>query len=172
MKKICLVFMGLLCIVLFTKAELKLTVIGLNGAETQFVISQIGKITFEDGKMYLYDFDNTLLGFNDVESIGQVVVEEKDEGGTHGGGSEPEEPENQGLTNVSSQLRVYAEPELQQLVVVGLPENQMLRVFDTTGRLLMSVPSQSQQTHVDVSSLQKGTYLLQFGAQVVKFVKQ
>jgi len=135
----------------------KLTIIDLNGQEQQFALSQIGKITFNNGVMYLYDFNNTLLGFSDVENVGQVVMEE--DGAT-------------GIDETGNAIRVFADEAQQQIVVVGLSDNQTLRVYDTAGRLLQSVSSQAEQTRVDVSALQGGTYLLQFGAQVVKFVKQ
>ena len=155
MKKTLLLLLAFLPLMML--AEIKLTVVDLNGKEKQFALSSIGKITFNNGVMYLYDQENTLLGFNDVEQVGQVVVE-------HDGATS--------IDAVENQLRVFADPALQQLVVEGLPVGQTLRVYDTAGRLLSSTPSQPEQTRVDVSALQGGTYLLQFGAQVVKFVKQ
>lgn len=133
-----------------------LTVIDTYGMEKQYTIAQIGKITFEPGKIFLYGHDGQMLGWNNLNDVGQVAIED----------------EATAIESVTPQLQVFADPEQQQMVVVGLSENQTVRVFDTTGKLLFSTPSQTEQTRVDVSTLQNGTYLLQFGAQVVKFVKQ
>ena len=47
-------------------------------------------------------------------------------------------------------------------------ESQMLRVFDLQGRLLKT----ENGVQVTVSDLASGTYLLQVGTQVVRFIKQ
>ena len=47
-------------------------------------------------------------------------------------------------------------------------EGQTLRVYDLQGRLL----KQTKGTEVQVEDLANGTYLLQIGTQVVRFIKQ
>ena len=153
-KLLCILFLLFAVVVM---AELKLNIIDLNGQEKLFTLSQLGKITFENGVMYLYSHDGVMLGYNDVEQVGQVVVEQ--DGTTS-------------LASVNGTLRVYADSEQQCLFIIGLPENQKLRVFNLEGKLLLTIASQPEQTQIDVSGLQDGTYLLQFGSQVVKFIKQ
>jgi len=151
------VLMLLLLFASVIKAASGLTVIDLNGVEKQFALSQLGKITFNNGIMYLYDQSNTLLGYNAIDNVGQIVVVD----------------DATSVEAVSdSHLRVFADPAQQQIVVSGLEGSQTLRVYDTSGKLLLSTKTQADQSRIDVSTLSNGTYLLQFGAQVVKFVKQ
>lgn len=138
-------------------ASQQLTVEKLDGSEQKFALSLIGKITFNNGVMYLYDHNNVLLGNSNVSQIGRIVINQNDE---------------TAIDAVGSGIRVFADPAQQQIVVLGLPENQMLRIFDMNGRVIRTVQSQSAQTLIDVSGLTNGTYLLQMGAQIVKFVKQ
>lgn len=137
-------------------AASELTVIGLNGAEQQYALSIIGKITFNNSVMYLYDHNGTLLGSTDISKGGRIVVVDTEEA----------------LENLNASVSVFADPVQQQLIINGIPENQILRIFDISGKLLMTSNSQCNQTRIDVSRLQNGTYLLQLGANVVKFVKQ
>ena len=87
---------SLLLLAVAVMAELKLSIIDLNGQEKLFTLSQLGKITFENGVMYLYSHDGEMLGYSDVEQVGQVVVEQ--DGTTL-------------LGSVNGALRVYADSE-------------------------------------------------------------
>ena len=152
-----LLFLPILLVAVFTMAETKLTVIDLNGVEQQYALSQLGKITFENDVMYLYDETGTLLGFTDVENVGQVVVEEE---------------QATALDNLNGQLCVFPNPTRDALIIKGLPENQTVRVYDLQGKLMMATPVQAERTMINVTGLQNGTYLLQAGAQIVKFIKE
>ena len=64
-------------------------------------------------------------------------------------------------------ILVYPNPTHDMLMIQGI-EAQTLRVYDLQGRLLM----QENGTQVGVSQLAEGTYLLQIGTQVVRFIKK
>ena len=72
------------------------------------------------------------------------------------------------VENVESSNSVVAYPNPTQdiLMIQGI-EEQSLRVFDLQGRLLKT----ENGTQVNVSNLAEGTYLLQVGTQVVRFIK-
>jgi myo-inositol-hexaphosphate 3-phosphohydrolase len=71
------------------------------------------------------------------------------------------------VENVDSQsILVYPNPTQDALMVQGI-EAQALRVYDLQGRLLV----QEEGTQVNVNHLAEGTYLLQIGTQVVRFIK-
>ena len=139
------------------KAETELTIIPLNGAEQQYIISIIGKITFINEVMYLYDCNNTLLGSTPIDQVAKIIVSENSD---------------TAIEAVGSYVHIYADPTQQQLVVEGCWGNQTLRVFDNVGRIVLVENAQDSTMRIDVSCLPNGTYLLQFGAQVVKFIKQ
>ena len=72
------------------------------------------------------------------------------------------------VENVESQtIVVYPNPTQDILYIKGI-ESQPLRVYDLQGRVLQ-VGNGNQMT---VSNLSSGTYLLQIGIQVVRFIKQ
>ena len=50
----------------------------------------------------------------------------------------------------------------------GMPDDTTLRVYSTTGQLLIT----AEGTQINVSHLPQGTYLLQLGTQVMRFVKE
>ena len=62
---------------------------------------------------------------------------------------------------------IYPNPTLDMLYISGTTP-QTLRVYDLQGRLLINETSMQ----INVSTLNMGTYLLQIGTQVVRFIKQ
>ena len=63
---------------------------------------------------------------------------------------------------------VYPNPTHEVLCVQGIPDDATLRVYSTTGQLLTT----AQGTQINVSQLPQGTYLLQIGTQVMRFIKE
>ena len=148
----------LLLVASTVSAESGLTVITLDNSEQQYALSQIGKITFAAGTMYLYDHDNNLLGYNSIDQVGKIVV--VDDG------------QQTALDEVNGGVQIIMQPAQQSIIVKGLSGSQTIRVFNMAGNVLLSATSQAEQTLIDVSGLKNGTYLLQAGAQVIKFIKQ
>ena len=68
----------------------------------------------------------------------------------------------------SGTVIVYPNPTHEMLCVQGVPDDITLRVYSTTGQLLTT----AQGTKIDVSHLPQGTYLLQLGTQVIRFMKE
>ena len=64
-------------------------------------------------------------------------------------------------------ILVYPNPTQDMLMIQGI-ESQTLRVYDMQGRLLKA----ENGTQINVSNLAEGTYLLQIGTQVVRFIKK
>lgn len=138
-------------------AEPTLKVVDVNGHEQSYALSQIGKITFSNETMYLFAENGTLLGYTAVENVGKIVSQE---------------PTATALNNVEGQLYIYPNPTHEGLIVKGLPVNQTIRVFDLAGRLQTATVMQENETYISVNALPNGTYLLQVGAQIVKFIKE
>ena len=67
----------------------------------------------------------------------------------------------------SDAIVVYPNPTQDVLYVKGA-ENTILRVYDMQGQLLQT----AEGDRLTVSSLSTGTYLLQIGTQVVRFIKR
>lgn len=117
-------------------------------------IAAIGKVVFVGDDLQLLAHDGTVLAQEPIAEVQQI---------TFADGSEPTSVE--GAT--ASGIILYPNPTQDRLMVQGA-EGQTLRVYDLQGRLL----KQAESTEVQVEDLANGTYLLQIGTQVVRFIKQ
>lgn len=119
-------------------------------------IAAIGKWVFVDDRVQLIDHNGYLLGEEYMENIVKITFSE----------TSPV-PTSTDETQ-SSMVIVYLNPTHEMLCVQGVPDNITLRVYSTTGQLLTT----AQGTKIDVSHLPQGTYLLQIGIQVLRFIKE
>ena len=117
-------------------------------------IAAIGKVVVVRDDLQLLAHDGTVLAQEPIAEVQQI---------TFADGSEPTSVE--GAT--ARGIILYPNPTQDRLVVQGA-EGQTLRVYDLQGRLL----KQAESTEVQVEDLANGTYLLQIGTQVVRFIKQ
>lgn len=117
-------------------------------------IAAIGKVVFVGDDLQLLAHDGTVLAQEPIAEVQQI---------TFADGSEPTAVEGA----KASGIILYPNPTQDRLVVQGA-EGQTLRVYDLQGRLL----KQTEGTEVQVEDLANGTYLLQIGTQVVRFIKQ
>ncbi|MBP5421081.1 MAG: T9SS type A sorting domain-containing protein [Paludibacteraceae bacterium] len=157
MKRIALFISSLFLLALTANAkeEGTLRIVQLDNNEQREVLSIIGKITFSSEDMYLYSNDNQLLAQTSLKSIRKIVFE-------------GEFSNNKEIAK--NTLCIYPNPTQDVIVIDGLEKNETTRIYNLQGILLKTVQA-SEKTLIDVSSLAKGTYLLQVGTQIVKFIK-
>lgn len=76
---------------------------------------------------------------------------------------------NTNLNNVQSDntIIVYPNPTQDVLYIKGM-DAQTIRVYDLKGNMLLT----EHGTQIHVADIANGTYLLQIGTQVVRFIKQ
>ena len=141
-------------------AQSNLVIVPLSDAERTYAIQQIGKIRFEDRSACLYDKQGELLGCTPTREIRKIVFCDK-----------PDSPTDFG-NSVTSAIEVYPNPTQSQLIVQGIEAQQVVRVFSMQGQLLITAVADVHTATVNVSGLQTGSYLLQVGAEIVKFIKQ
>jgi len=149
----------LLFLPLAARAETALIVEPLSGADKQFAVSLIGQIRFADNFMYLFKSSGEELGHTPIAEIGKIVFREM-----------PDEPTS--MNNVSANIQVFPNPTSDYLLIKGLEANQTARVFSLDGKLMSTSQTTDSETKIDVSNLQQGNYLLQIGAEIVKFIKK
>ncbi len=119
-------------------------------------IAAIGKWVFVDDRVQLLDYNGYLLGEEYMENIIKITFSE-----TSPVPTSTDEAQ-------SSTVIVYPNPTHEMLCVQGVPDDTTLRVYSTTGQLLTT----AQGTKIDVSHLPQGTYLLQIGTRVIRFIKE
>ena len=156
MKKSILI-LPLLLLAVMARSEAGLSVLNLTGSDKQYAVSLIGQITFADNVMYLFDKSQTELGHTAVANIDKIVFGEY---------------APSAVENIETRVAVYPNPTHDALMIKGLAAGQTVRVYDLQGRLMSAAQSQAAVTQIQVSGLQNGTYLLQIGAEVMKFIKE
>ena len=124
-----------------------------NNTQKLHDITLIGKCIYADGDLVLLDKSGNVLASESITNIKKIVFSPS------GGSSVDDVPTNS--------ILVYPNPTQDVLFLVGITE-QALRVYDVQGRLLKV----ENGTQITVGDLPTGTYLLQVGTQVVRFIKQ
>ena len=151
MKKIFL-FFAFLCAL--QVMALNLVVEHRSGAELLQDIALIGKWVYVGDDLQLQDKAGNVLATEPLANIKKITFSVS--------GS---------MTSVEdvqpSNIVVYPNPTQDVLMIQGI-EAQALRVYDLQGRMLL----QQEGTQIGVSQLSEGTYLLQIGTQVVRFIKK
>lgn len=137
-------------------AENTLSVIKFDNTKQEEVLSIVGKLTFSNEKMYLYSKENKVLAESPLSEVKKIVFT--------GSLSDSKDVDK-------NAIRVYPNPTQDQIFIDGLNKGEQVRVFSIDGSVIQTV-SAEEQTKIDVSSLAKGTYLLQIGTNVVKFIKE
>ena len=124
------------------------------GAEMVQDIAVIGKWVFVDTNLQLLDKEGNILATEPLDNVRKIVFSN--------------ESITTALENVENgTIIVYPNPTQDVLYIQGI-EAQTLRVFNMQGSMLQTTVG----TQVSVSDLPVGTYLLQIGTQVIRFIKQ
>ena len=138
-------------------AATDLVLLKTDGTQQLQDIATIGKWVYVGDDLQLLSHDGSVLAQEPVLNIRKITFAESS------GTDTPTSMENIQSTSVV----IYPNPSQDMLIVSGI-EAQALRVFDMQGRLLKV----ENGTQVHVSDLAEGTYLLQVGTQVVRFIKK
>ena len=138
-------------------AATDLVLLKIDGTQQLQDIATIGKWVYVGDDLQLLSHDGSVLAQEPVLNIRKITFAESS------GTDTPTSMENIQSTSVV----IYPNPSQDMLIVSGI-EAQALRVFDMQGRLLKV----ENGTQVHVSDLAEGTYLLQVGTQVVRFIKK
>lgn len=147
--KFTLIF-ALLCSIQMMAANL--VVLTTDGAQQLHDIALIGKWVFTDQELQLLDKSGNLLASEQITHIRTITFAAS----------------ATAIENIESDtIMVYPNPTQDVLLVKGIDE-QTLRIYDLQGRLLQ----EEKGKQITVSNLSTGTYLLQIGIQVLRFIKQ
>lgn len=145
----------LICAILCSlqSMALNLVVEHHDGADLLQDVAVIGKWVYVGDNLQLLDKAGNVLATEPLANIKKITF------AVFGGATATD--------NVAeNSILVYPNPTQDILMIQGI-EAQTLRVYDLQGRLLKT----ENGTQVYVSDLAEGTYLLQIGTQVVRFIK-
>ena len=148
--KITLIF-AILCSMHMMAASL--VVQTTDGAQQLHDIALIGKWVFLGEELQLLDKAGAVLATEQIANIRKITF-------SLSSTTEVEDVKDDAIL-------VYPNPTQDILYIKGI-ESQPLRVYDLQGRVLQ----EEHGNQLTVSNLSSGTYLLQIGTQVVRFIKQ
>ena len=131
-----------------------LVLLQTDGSQQLQDIAKIGKWVFTEENLQLIDKDGNVLAIEAIAEVKKITFSISNSETT---------TENVAIKSIV----VYPNPTQDILHIAGITP-QTLRVFDLQGRLLII----DNSTQVNVSNLNTGTYLLQVGTQVIRFIKQ
>lgn len=159
MKKFFLSILFFISFGIFSFAETALFVDYLSEKDAEHALSIIGRIEIKDEVFRLISTDGEELASCDLYSVRKLTFGEAGSTAT----------DNQ----LANQLFVYPNPTQDQLFINGLNANESVRIYDFKGQLLSVTTANADGIcQISVSSLPQGTYLLQVGVEIVKFIKQ
>ena len=131
-----------------------LVLLQTDGVQQVQDIAKIGKWVFTEENLQLIDKDGNVLATEPIAEVKKITFS------IH---TSETATENVAINSII----IYPNPTQDILHITGVTP-QTLRVFDLQGRLLII----DNSTQVNVSHLNTGTYLLQVGTQVIRFIKQ
>ena len=130
----------------------------LSGGEQTAALAQIGKIVFGEDSVLLFDQSGAQIGSTPLSQFGKIVFYDD---GSHA------------ISDVkASSLQVFYDATQESLLVRGMDGNQTIRVYSASGQLLQLTNATQGEAVLHIGGLKDGAYLLQAGAQVVKFIKE
>lgn len=157
MRKAFLLPLMLLMALVAQAQAMHLSIEKLSGAEEMSALAAIGKIVFDKNGMCLYDKEGTELGRTPFDQIGKIVFSEQ---------------------STPTTVRELECPTIQvsfdqeTLYIRGIAGRQTVRIFSMNGQQMQSAVTADGEAQLPVGGLHNGTYLLQVGAKVVKFIKK
>ena len=124
-----------------------------SGTEKIQDIALIGKLVFVGENIQLLNKEGNILATESIANVKKICFAPLTETDV-----------NDTLVNT---ILVYPNPTQDVLMIQGA-ESQTLRVFNLQGSLLLT----QWGNQISVGNLPDGTYLLQIGTQVVRFIKK
>lgn len=151
MKKITVLSLIAICAMQLMATQLIIT--PHSGAQLAQDIAAIGKWVFVGADLQLIDKSGTILASEPIANIRKITFVE-------GSTTAVEDVKK-------TDILIYPNPAQDVLIINGI-EPEQLRVYDMKGQMVLC----EYGTEVHISNLADGTYLLQIGTQVVRFIKK
>lgn len=152
-------FVATLCLFVL-KAENTLFVDFFSQAESEYVLSVIGRIEVKDEVFRLISVDGEELASCDLYEVRKLTFGERPETSVE-------------YLNQTNQILFFPNPTQDILFINGLKPNEVTRIYTLDGHLVsVNLADDGGELQLSVTQFPRGTYLLQVGVQVVKFIKQ
>ena len=160
MNKFYLLLNFVLAFTIIAKAETSLFIDYLSDEDAEIVLNVIGRVEIKDEVFRLISVDGTELASCNLYEVKKISFVQSS-------------TESNIVDNNSNSITIFPNPTRDVLFVNGLNSNDVVRLFDLQGKLILtSTASVDGKSKMSVSQLPNGVYLLQVGVEIMKFVKQ
>lgn len=161
MKKVFVIVFALLSISSF--AALSLVVKPLSGMECITALGNIGKITYSNDSIYVYDAYKEVIFSDLLQNVQHIRFSDVKP-------SVPTDVENLQGENMT-QVLVYPNPT-QNLLHVKNAQADFVRLYTAAGQLVQSAQMQDGEIMINLSSCPAGSYLLLCGNEAFQIIKK
>lgn len=131
----------------------------LDNTEKEFYMNLLKRIVINGNDLSLMGNDETTLETADISSIRKISFVSDEDSGISA------------IADTCEKLTVYLANEEALHVEVGTT-GKIIRIFDTKGQIHHSAVLSDNTTEINISAFADGIYLLQYGNNIVKFIKQ
>ncbi len=131
-------------------------------------LAKLGKMTFADGKIQVYNAQGEQLTEIELSDETTIVIAENESVEI----GEEVFDLGAGLDQLTGKVVVYPNPATDNLYVSGAEIGENIKIFSITGQQIMTVKVSSNTTTINVSTLPAGTYLMQLNNELLKLRKQ
>lgn len=147
-------YIVLLLLFAFNHADAEIRISKLTDSEKETIEFVIGKLVLQGGMISFVAPDGTILASEKMSEVRSIVLS------------------NSTTTVIQataqSEIRIFPNPACDYIQVEGVGKEVNYRVYDLTGKCVEAGNGRA----IPVSELGSGTYILQVGTQMVKFIKE
>ena len=170
MKKIFLLVA--LLVPLLTQAGSMVQIKRLNQQELLEEATKLGKTTFENGRINVYDINGQLLLQVSLTEQTTIVINNDYVSITDENGQEQEIELVTDLQDPESSIRIYPNPTVDYVFIDGASLGATLRLISLDGQVIKNIVITESHMVLPVSDLANGSYLLQVNQSILKLLKQ
>ena len=145
-------YIVLLLLFVFNCANAEIRISKLTDSEKESYELIIGKLVLQDGMISFVAPDGTILASEKLSAIKSIVFSKS----------------IATATIIPSEIKIFPNPTSDYIVVEGVGNDVHFSVYDLSGKCVKS----GIGTAIPVFELGNGTYILQVGMQIVKFIKE
>ncbi len=155
------VFFVAISVVGFAKKINSITIEYLSAQEQKYELDKLGYFELVGNEMIVKDKDGRVLHKTQIGDVRKVVLVDTLVEVKTG---------VKGIVDVS--MVVYPNPSMDELFIEGIHVGDVLRVYTMDGVLVNVQEVEDEVTLIDVREFAVGSYLIQSGDNIVKFIKE
>lgn len=155
---LCMCFVAV-SVVGFAAKTNSITIEYFSAQKQKYELSRLGYLELDGNDMIVKDKSGNLLYKAPIGDVKKVILSDLDE--------------RTKVDNIADMsMVVYPNPTMNELFVQGMQVGDVLRVYTVNGVFVKEQTVEAEVTQVDIRDLAVGSYLIQSGDNIVKFIKE